>query len=77
MGGSVFGGFVAAAFVSQLCQHVLFRSRRLSALFPNHRLGLSVLLISLFGYGFCECSGRLYMLHYCLHRTCAALLLVL
>jgi hypothetical protein len=51
--GSAFGSFAAAAFVGRLCQRVFLRGPRLSALFPNCRLGLSVPLVSLVSYGLC------------------------
>jgi hypothetical protein len=47
------------------------------ALFSNRRLGLSVPLVSLPGYGLCSRGGRQLTLFLCLQRASAAFLLVL
>ncbi len=65
------------SFVSRLCQPFLPRGRRLSALFSNHPLGLSVPLVSLVDYGLCSRGGRLLTLLLCMQRASAAFLLVL
>ncbi len=64
-------------FVSRLRQRFLPHGRRLSALFSNCCLGLSVLLVSLVGYGLCLHGGRLLTLLLRLQRTSAAFLLVM
>jgi hypothetical protein len=65
------------SFVSRLRQRFLPRGCRLSALFSNRRLGLSVPLVSLVGYGLCLRSGRLLTLFLRLQCASAAFLLVL
>ncbi len=65
------------SFVSCLRQRFLPHGRRLSALFSNPRLGLSMPLVSLVGYGLCSRGGRLLMLILCLQRASTAFLLVL
>jgi hypothetical protein len=71
------GSLVATLFVSRLCQRFLPCGRCLSALFSNCRLGLSVPLVSLVGYGLCSCGNRLLKLLLSLQRASAAFLLVL
>jgi hypothetical protein len=68
---------VATLFVSRLRQCFLPRGNCLSALFSNCRLGLSVPLVSLVGYGLCLRGSRLLTLLLHLQRLSAAFLLML
>ncbi len=68
---------MATLFVSRLRQCFLPRGCRLSALFSNCRLGLSVPLVSLVGYGLCSRGSRLLTLLLRLQRVSTAFLLVL
>jgi hypothetical protein len=68
---------VATLFFSCLRQRFLSRKRRLSVLFSNRRLGLSVPLVSLIGYDLCSRGGRLLTLLLCLQRASAAFMLML
>jgi hypothetical protein len=67
---------VATLFVSHLRQCFLPHGRCLLALFYNCRLGLSVPLVSLVGYGLCLRGCRLLTLLLCLQRTSTAFLFV-
>jgi hypothetical protein len=68
---------LATSFISRLRQCFLPRGRRLSALFSNRRLGLSVPLVSLVGYGLCSRGSHLLTLFFRLQRASAAFLLML
>jgi hypothetical protein len=71
------GGLAATAVRSCLRQHFPPGGCRLSALFPNCCLGLSVPRGSLIGDGLCLLGSRQSTLLLRLQRTCAAFLLVL
>jgi hypothetical protein len=60
-----------------LHQRFFLCGRRLSALFSNRRLGLSVPLVSLIGYGLCLHGGHLLTLLLRLQCASAAFLLML
>ncbi len=69
------GGLAATVFCRCVRQCVHLGGCRLSALFPNCRLGLLVPLVSLIGDGLCLHGSRLSTLLHCLQRTRAAFLL--
>jgi hypothetical protein len=71
------GGLAAPTFCSRLRQHFPPGGCRLSELFSNRRLGLSVPLVSLICNGIRPRGSRLSMLLLRLQRTCAENLLVL
>jgi hypothetical protein len=71
------GGLAATVFCRCVRQRVHPGGCRLSALFPNRRLGLLVPLVSLIGDGLCLHGSCLSTLLHCLQRTRASFLLVL
>jgi hypothetical protein len=68
---------VGTLFISRLRQRFLPHGRRMLALFSNCRLGQSVPLVSLVGYGLCLHGGCLLTLLLRLQHVSTAFLLVL